>query len=145
MICPHCSFNIQGNPQVCPQCHIPLPASSAANVPGSGVSGVVAARSVQSSIKERRHNWLWLGGIGAIITGIGFLGSPAGVFFALLAIAAGIATLTISKFGKEWDNLTGGKKAMVVPGVVVGVGLLVVGYMFLYAIWYAFKSEFLRG
>src|SRR5437660_7788962 len=137
MICPHCSFNVQGNQQVCPQCFIPLPTTASTTV-----SGVVAARSIQSNIQEKRHKLIVLGGIGAVITGMALLGGAA--LLGLLVMACGISTLVVSKFGKEWDNLPGNKKALIVPGVVAGAAGIAVGWVFLYAMWTAFKMEFLK-
>lgn len=125
MLCPYCSFNVEESATKCPQCHIPLDETAAG---GGGGVAVVAKRAVSSSVKENVHHWVWMGGVGAILTGLPLLAAYGlGIPF----IIAGIATLAITGFGTKWNSLSGGRRSAALPGVVLGVAvmaLLFVGF-----------------
>jgi len=128
MICPRCSFNILGNQQVCPRCHLPAPLGG--------------TRVAPPTIQEPRHKLILAAGIGAIVTGVCLLGASGAALLGIIALVCGVTTLSVSKFGKVWDNLTPGKKALAIPGVIAGIAGGAVVYIMMQAILIAFKMQF---
>lgn len=91
MQCPNCSFEIQGNPRLCPNCSDTLPQPTEWG-------------GVDFSI----HYWIIFGNMGTIILGVFLLVSH---FFGSLGIPLGIAllllvalSLIVSRGGRAWDD-----------------------------------------
>jgi hypothetical protein len=93
-------------------------------------------------VKEERNHWIWVGGIGAVLTGL-FL--PAyggfGVVAGLVVLGLGIATLYLTRFGGRWQSLTSGQKTVAVLGMLTGIAAYVTIGILVWIVWRALSDE----
>ena len=124
MQCPNCSFEIRGNPRLCPNCSDTLPQPE----PWEGKGGRLVDYST--------HYWILLGNLGTIVLGgVVFARQMFGVFALPLAIALlffATLSLILSRAGKAWDDEPLWKRALIWIGPWISIGslLTLIAYLF---------------
>lgn len=98
----------------------------------------IAGRSPVDGIRLR-----WAA-IGDLILGLGCIfgaGGGGGIFFGIVFMALGLATIYLTRFGAvSWHNIPKNVKPIVAVGSAIGLAWLFLFFFWLFILWVAFKT-----
>ncbi len=145
--CPNCYAQINDITEVCPACNTPIPEGYTGNAAPPPVHlsakepsyGNEDERALET-YEEPRHTWIWLGNLISLLAGMVLVvagrHNQAVVYISIIWIALAVLSLTISRFGARWDDLSFGSKVLIAPGAFLG------GLIFLFgALLYLLPTE----
>jgi hypothetical protein len=116
----------------------PEPAREGEPVSGGHLPLNIAGRSPVDGIRLR-----WAA-IGNLILGLGCIfgaGGGGGIFFGIVFLALGVATIYLTRFGAvPWHNIPKNVKPVVAAGSAIGLAWLCIFFFWLFILWVAFKT-----
>jgi hypothetical protein len=128
----------------CPWCNAQVPAGAgyvaddvpASQQPASLFSAPASpAGRAKPTYRERRHTWIWLGNFATILVGVIIsalkLGGKGGLVGGIAMIALALLSLAVSRFGTRWDDTTFWTKAMIVPGAIACIAVILLALAWL--------------
>ncbi|HLV98724.1 MAG TPA: zinc-ribbon domain-containing protein [Ktedonobacterales bacterium] len=129
--CPYCLFEVSADQTICSHCAQALPEATPGSLgPTASAAQAGVSAPALAPAREGRHHWIWLGnlitlGVGGWILAIRWQGGTGQVIgVALMALA--LLSLALSRFGTYWQRASCLVKALILPGVLAGMLVLLI-------------------